>query len=257
MEQMFFPVTQKKASKTGVEWSSVANKNAIFPTQLRDLRREKGVSQDELSKILGVSKSTLGLWETGDTLPDARSLHDLAVYYGVSADYLLGLTDVQTSDTNIKAICEYTGLHADTVVFLHGYLSATNQRDNVIISFYRRFFDDVVMSHSIGEMCGNILLAGEANAIANMIDESSTENDNTLRIDGAALTEIINDKIGIYPLPAKKASNYFLLAAQEIAKSNIDQSLADIMDDYSAYLEDYYCSDSKEYPDFRWPIKTK
>ena len=41
MEQMFFPVTQKKASQTGVERSSAANKNAIFPTQLRDLRREK------------------------------------------------------------------------------------------------------------------------------------------------------------------------------------------------------------------------
>ena len=118
MEQMFFPVTQKKASKTGVEWSSVANKNAIFPTQLRDLRREKGVSQDELSKILGVSKSTLGLWETGDTLPDARSLHDLAVYYGVSADYLLGLTDVQTSDVNVKTICGYTGLSEKTCNWL-------------------------------------------------------------------------------------------------------------------------------------------
>lgn len=115
MEQMFFPVTQKKASQTGVERSSAANKNAIFPTQLRDLRREKGVSQDELSKILGVSKSTLGLWETGDTLPDARSLHDLAVYYGVSADYLLGLSDVRTANTDVRAICEYTGLCNESI----------------------------------------------------------------------------------------------------------------------------------------------
>lgn len=112
---MFFPVTQKKASKTGVEWSSVANKNAIFPTQLRDLRREKGVSQDELSKILGVSKSTLGLWETGDTLPDARSLHDLAVYYGVSADYLLGESGVKAANPEIQAICKYTGLSEESI----------------------------------------------------------------------------------------------------------------------------------------------
>lgn len=115
MEQMFFPVTQKKASQTGVERSSAANKNAIFPTQLRDLRREKGVSQDELSKILGVSKSTLGLWETGDTLPDARSLHDLAVYYGVSADYLLGDSGVKTANPEIQAICKYTGLSEGSI----------------------------------------------------------------------------------------------------------------------------------------------
>lgn len=115
MEQMFFPVTQKKASQTGVERSSAANKNAIFPTQLRDLRREKGVSQDELSKILGVSKSTLGLWETGDTLPDARSLHDLAVYYGVSADYLLGESGVKTANPEIQATCKYTGLSEESI----------------------------------------------------------------------------------------------------------------------------------------------
>ncbi len=119
MEQMFFPVTQKKASQTGTARSSAANKNALFPTQLRKLRKEKGVSQDELSKILGVSKSTLGLWETGDTLPDARSLHDLAVYYGVSADYLLGLSDVQTANMDVKAICEYTGLTEKALSFFH------------------------------------------------------------------------------------------------------------------------------------------
>ena len=110
MERLFFPVTQKKASQAGLEHSSVANKKALFPTQLRDLRKEKGVSQEELSYVLGVSKSTIGLWETGDTLPDAGSLHDLAVYYGVSADYLLGLSDIKTNKAHPRVVCELTGL---------------------------------------------------------------------------------------------------------------------------------------------------
>lgn len=127
MEPLFFPVTQKKASQAGIGRSSDANKNALFPTQLRNLRKEKGVSQDELSKILGVSKSTVGLWETGDTLPDARSLHDLAVYYEVSADYLLGLSDVKTSDMAVRSICEYTGLTEESLDFLHGLIADRDQ----------------------------------------------------------------------------------------------------------------------------------
>lgn len=118
MEQLFFPVTQKKASQTGVGRSSTENKNAVFPTQLRALRKEKGVSQDELSKVLGVSKSTVGLWETGDTLPDARSLHDLAIYYGVSADYLLGLSDIKSIDVDIQRACNTTGLSDDAILAL-------------------------------------------------------------------------------------------------------------------------------------------
>lgn len=39
-----------------------------------------------------MSKSTVGLWETGDTLPDAKSLRDLAEYFGVTADFLVGLS---------------------------------------------------------------------------------------------------------------------------------------------------------------------
>jgi len=92
MEQLFFPVTRREAERQGVQYSSEKNKVALFPTQLRKLRERKGVSQSTLSKALGVSKSTIGLWETGDTLPDAKSLHDIAEYFGVTADYLLGLS---------------------------------------------------------------------------------------------------------------------------------------------------------------------
>ena len=73
MEQLVFPVTKKAAEKQGGVYSSDANKNALFPSRLRELRKEKGVSQDQLANELGVSKSTIGLYETGDTLPDAKT----------------------------------------------------------------------------------------------------------------------------------------------------------------------------------------
>ncbi len=110
MQLNAFPVTQKEARQTGAEFSSEKNKNSLFPTRLRELRKEKGVSQQECADTLGVSKSTLGLWENGDTLPDARSLAQMAEYYGVSADYMLGVSEIKSPDVNIQKICELTGL---------------------------------------------------------------------------------------------------------------------------------------------------
>lgn len=115
MERAFFPVTRREAERSGIPYSSEANKNALFPSQLRELRKEKGVSQEVLSKALGVSKSTVGLWETGDTLPDAKAIHDLAEYFEVSTDYILCRTRAKTTDADVAAICEKTGLTVDFV----------------------------------------------------------------------------------------------------------------------------------------------
>lgn len=128
MEQLIFPVTKREAEKTGQTFSSETNKNAVFPSLLRKLREEKGVSQERLSKVLGVSKSTVGLWETGDTLPDAKSIFDLANYYYVSADYLLGRSKIRTYNAHWRAVCELTGL-SDEAAKLIINLSAPREND--------------------------------------------------------------------------------------------------------------------------------
>ena len=110
MEQLICPVTNNEADKSGRTDSSEDNTNALFPSQLRELRKEKGISQEILARDLGVSKSTIGLYETGDTLPDAQTLHDLAVYFGVSADWLLGLSRARAADANVRRVCDLTGL---------------------------------------------------------------------------------------------------------------------------------------------------
>lgn len=115
MPHPIFPTTKKAAEKNGTTYSSSANRNAKFPTRLRTLREGKGVSQATLVQKLGISKSTLGLWETGDTLPDAKSLYDLADYFDVSADYLLCRTDTISSDLGIRYVCDYTGISEETI----------------------------------------------------------------------------------------------------------------------------------------------
>ena len=60
---------------------------------LRDLRLKKGVSQAEVARYLGIERASYTAYESGVSRP-VRHMEKLAVYFGVSVDYLLGLTDV-------------------------------------------------------------------------------------------------------------------------------------------------------------------
>lgn len=65
----------------------------VFCERLRELREERKISLLGLSKVIGVSHSTISRWESGDILPSIEHLYNLAKYFGVSSDYLLGLED--------------------------------------------------------------------------------------------------------------------------------------------------------------------
>ena len=58
---------------------------------LRKLRRMADLTQGELSKLLEVSISTIGMWETGQREPGKANLKKLAELYGVTCGYLLGV----------------------------------------------------------------------------------------------------------------------------------------------------------------------
>ena len=64
-----------------------------FQSRLRDLRIEKGLSQQELGEIIGVTHTAISFWETGVNEPKISYLIALCKYFDVTADYLLGLTD--------------------------------------------------------------------------------------------------------------------------------------------------------------------
>lgn len=110
MSNQEFPVTRGEAKRTGIPFSSTDNYNAEFPKRLRELRNQKGLSQQALSETLGVSKSTVGLWETGDTLPDAKNVALLAKTFGVTADYLVVLSDASSKNMSIRSLCDELGL---------------------------------------------------------------------------------------------------------------------------------------------------
>ena len=63
---------------------------AVFGELMAELRQDKGLTQRELGKILSVSTGTISNYENGVHYPDLEKLVQLADYFQVSTDYLLG-----------------------------------------------------------------------------------------------------------------------------------------------------------------------
>jgi transcriptional regulator with XRE-family HTH domain len=61
-------------------------------------RREKGITQEELAEHIGVSKASVSKWETGQSYPDITLLPQLAAYFDMSIDCLVGYTPQMDED---------------------------------------------------------------------------------------------------------------------------------------------------------------
>lgn len=64
-----------------------------FGERLKYLRNEKGIGQNALAEQLQLSNASISYWETGKQTPSAEALFKIAIYFNVSADYLLGITN--------------------------------------------------------------------------------------------------------------------------------------------------------------------
>ena len=92
----------------------MAEKNAgLLSLRIKELRKEKGIRQSELAKLLHVSQQAVGSWETGRTIPGADTLNILADYFNVTTDYLLGRPEKKDDDTKTADIDD------DDVIFTY------------------------------------------------------------------------------------------------------------------------------------------
>ena len=61
----------------------------MLPENLYRLRREKGLSQEQLAELIGVSRQTVSKWETGTSTPELEKLILLSECFGISVDDLV------------------------------------------------------------------------------------------------------------------------------------------------------------------------
>ena len=70
--------------------------------KIRELRQNVGLLQSELAQKIGVSTSTIGMYEQNRRDPDTDTLKRLADFFNVSTDYLLGRTIVEQIDKKLQ-----------------------------------------------------------------------------------------------------------------------------------------------------------
>ncbi len=65
-----------------------------FGEKVKELRLSKGLTQKQLAKELEQAQSTIFYWEQNKQEPNISSLKKLCEFFDVSADFLLGLSDI-------------------------------------------------------------------------------------------------------------------------------------------------------------------
>lgn len=91
----------------------------ILGERLKSARVKAGQTQEDIAKLLRVQRQVISYFENGSRTPNIDDLIKLAEIFGTSTDYLLGLTDAQSTDLEVKYICDYTGLSEAAVSELH------------------------------------------------------------------------------------------------------------------------------------------
>lgn len=97
------------------------NKNTcieIFSRRLKELRKANGYTIEQFATLVGISKSSVGYYESANRLPDVEILSRIADALNVPADYLIGRTNTAALKGKMKTVCELTGLSDGAAEYL-------------------------------------------------------------------------------------------------------------------------------------------
>lgn len=88
--------------------------------KVRMLREQRGLSQAELAKQLGITRSSVNAWEMGISVPSTQYVVELANLFSVSTDYLLGV--------DASATVSVAGLTDADINLIHSIIEHIRQR---------------------------------------------------------------------------------------------------------------------------------
>lgn len=102
-----------------------------FGENLKRLRKEKGLTQGEFSRFIGVSFQTVSKWERNETYPDITTLPRIAAFFGVTTDELLGTDNAQKEEKIAKYLEMYKNMQLkDVSLVLAKYEKAVKEFPN-------------------------------------------------------------------------------------------------------------------------------
>ena len=86
----------------------------MIAEKVKKLREQKGLSQAELARLLGITRSSVNAWEMGISVPSTQYIVDLAGVFDISTDYLLGVDSSSTISV--------TGLTDSDILLVHSII---------------------------------------------------------------------------------------------------------------------------------------
>ena len=93
--------------------------------RIKQLRKQKGLTQKEMAEAVGVGVSTVAMWESGTRTPSFKLLNDLSDLFDKSIDYILGTSDDDRSPKLNDAQIEQLGtweIQSELIDILRHYL---------------------------------------------------------------------------------------------------------------------------------------
>lgn len=97
------------------ESTAVTKEFADRISELIQEKKETGLSHEEICTQAGVASGAMSEWASDTKTANIDSLYKIAKYFGVSTDYLLGLTDIRSPDVNIQKLAKETGLSEECI----------------------------------------------------------------------------------------------------------------------------------------------
>ena len=125
-----------------------------FADRLSDLVEEKkstGLSHNEICEQAGVGSGAMSDWLSDNKTANIDSLGKLSKYFGVSADWLLGLSEIKSVDMDIRAICKKTGLSEKSILIISEDLNSLESPNyNSLADIFSDFIEDPSFLQRIG-----------------------------------------------------------------------------------------------------------
>ena len=179
----------------------IGNIIPIHSERLRTLRKSKGMTQEEVSRKIGYDIKSYRTWELGEKRPSTGALMKLGSLFGVSIDYILGLTDY--THVGNQEICAITGLSQESVDILRALMKhAGGELYPQVLSLFITSSYFMPFITQIRHYASRVEQVKERWNASDTV--STAANSYTLRAEKFGVTDVLSDLLDeIIPLPQK------------------------------------------------------
>ena len=98
--------------------------DSVVADKIKHLREQKGMTQANLAKQLGITRSSVNAWEMGVSVPSTQYIVELAHIFKVSTDYLLGV--------NTSASISIEGLTEKDIQIVHALIAHLKEKNQIV-----------------------------------------------------------------------------------------------------------------------------